>query len=201
MSNPYSDLPSAAFWKSGVEDCDPHAMLDIYTRKWEIGQTENIATAGSCFAQHLGRFLVRNGFNVMATEAPPPELSQDRAQALGFGQYTARYGNIYTVAQLVQLLEEVRRDTPPDEIVWQKGDRYFDALRPRIPVEGYANAQQVLDARDTHRVGVREMIKGLDIFVFTLGLTEAWRHRRCGTSTQRHQEPSQVNLTQAKSNL
>ncbi len=181
MKSFYSDLPARAFWKTGVQDTVPQDMTDIYTRKWEIAQDARIAAAGSCFARHLTGFLVRNGFNVLTTEVAPKDMPAAEAAAEGYGQFSARYGNIYTVAQLVQLAQEVLCDTPPDGIVWRRGDRFVDALRPRIPHNGYATAQAVLDARAEHRTAVREMFCGLDIFVFTLGLTEAWVGRTTGT--------------------
>ena len=51
--NPYSDLPKSAFWKTGVTQEDPYEIKDIYKKKFDIRKDTRIATAGSCFAQHI----------------------------------------------------------------------------------------------------------------------------------------------------
>ena len=51
--NPYIDLPEAAFWKTGVAKSDPYALEGIYKKKFRIRSNAKIATAGSCFAQHI----------------------------------------------------------------------------------------------------------------------------------------------------
>ena len=65
-----------------------------------------IATAGSCFAQHIGRALRGRGLGYLDLEPPPAFLTEDEANRLGYGLYSCRYGNIYTVRQLLQLFQE-----------------------------------------------------------------------------------------------
>ena len=63
--NPYSELPSSAFWKSGVTQENPYAIDNIYKKKFDIEPNTQIATAGSCFAQHISRHLKKNGYRVI----------------------------------------------------------------------------------------------------------------------------------------
>ena len=79
-SNPYSDLPQSAFWKTGVAQENPHRLERIYKKKFNIMPSARIATAGSCFAQHVSRHLRRNGYNVIDVEPPPPGLPNDLHQ-------------------------------------------------------------------------------------------------------------------------
>ncbi|WP_339769846.1 GSCFA domain-containing protein [uncultured Pseudosulfitobacter sp.] len=181
MTNPYDKTAPRGFWKTGVETRDPVAMSDIHTPKWQVQPDMRVATAGSCFARHLARFLTQNGFDVIDAEPAPEGLTPQQAEQGGYGQFSARYGNIYTAPQLAQLLQEVQRGKPPKGIIWKRDDRVIDALRPRIPAQGFDTAAQALEARAQHLTAVREMIEGLDLFVFTLGLTEAWEHRQHGT--------------------
>src|SRR5687767_3725145 len=101
--SPYQGRPLRSFWRSGVAEADPLASKDLYRKKFEIRPNDRIATAGSCFAQHIARNLRTQGFSVIDAEPPPPNMSPETAQSFGYGLYSARYGNIYTARQLAQL--------------------------------------------------------------------------------------------------
>ena len=64
MNNPYKLLDIQAFWKTGVENSDITFPEKIYNPTWKINDTDKIATMGSCFAQHIAKWLRENGFNV-----------------------------------------------------------------------------------------------------------------------------------------
>ena len=74
LVNPYANLPPTSFWKSGVAQSNPYSINGIYNKKYEINANTKIGTAGSCFAQHISRYLTKNGFNVLDLEPPPPGL-------------------------------------------------------------------------------------------------------------------------------
>lgn len=159
----------------------PQSISGLYSKKFAIGRATRIATAGSCFAQHIGRQLRANGFSVIDEEPPPPGLDARDAQRFGFGLYSARYGNIYTARQLRQLAEEAAGLFQPDDVVWVKGERYFDSLRPSVEPGGLASPEAVWDQRAWHLRRVQRVVRGAHLFIFTLGLTEAWIHRPSGT--------------------
>ena len=179
--NPYSDLPASAFWKTGVAQENPYSIRGIYTKKFDISAEDKIATAGSCFAQHISRHLKNNGYSVMDLEPGPPGLPGNLHQMFGFSMYSARYGNIYTVRQLLQLAQEAAGEWSPQNYIWEKDGKYFDALRPAIEPEGFDAADEVVEHRKYHIDRVRELFANLDLFIFTLGLTEMWIHRESGT--------------------
>ena len=133
--NPYSHLPKNAYWKTGVCQENPHAIQGIYKKKFEINAETRIATAGSCFAQHISRHLSKNGYNVIDVEPPPPGLPSKDHQRFGFSMYSARYGNIYSVRQLMQLAQEAAGVRTPKNIVWKKMDNilmpYDQPLNPK----------------------------------------------------------------------
>ena len=181
MSSPYENLPLSAYWRTGVAECSPEHMEAIYAKKWELTPDLKVATAGSCFAQHISRYLRKNGFSVMDVEPAPAGLPAEDHAKYGYGLYTARYANIYTVHQLLQLAREVAGDAQLADTVWEKDGRYYDAFRPSVEPEGLATPEDVLAARAQHLARVREMLLTMDVFVFTLGLTEAWVHRGTGT--------------------
>ena len=179
--SPYQNLPDAAFWRSGVAEVSPMSLEGLYTKKWPIRPRWKIGTAGSCFAQHISRNLRKNGYNVVDVEPAPKGLPADLHNKFGYSMYSARYGNIYTVRQLLQLVKEVAGTYEPADVVWEADGKYFDALRPGVEPEGLESPDEVWEHRAHHLAKVKQMLQRLDVFVFTLGLTEAWVHKPSGT--------------------
>jgi hypothetical protein len=140
-----------------------------------------IATAGSCFAQHIGRTLRENDSKVIDLEPFVPGFSDTLAQRFGHRLYSARYGNIYTIRQFWQLLREAFGHISPAHPVWEKDGRFFDAFRPSVEPDGLPTARDVVRHRENHLKAVRTMIARADLMVFTFGLTEAWACRADGT--------------------
>lgn len=177
--NPYTIQPRHAYWKNGVEKSDPTFPDRIHSPKWHIGEADKIATMGSCFAQHIAHWLRKHGYNVPCYEIRQngetgPEEQVDIA-------FSANYGNIYTVRQALQLFEEALGYRNPSEIAWRKGNFYVDAFRPNAFKRDLVTEDQVAQARVGHLAAVRRMIADFDVFVLTLGLTEAWRIKACGS--------------------
>ena len=179
--NPYSDLPKSAFWKTGVAQENPCAIEGIYKKKFKIPPNAKIATAGSCFAQHISRHLEKNGYNVLDVEPPPLGLPDNLHQKFGFSMYSARYGNIYTVRQLLQLAQEVAGEWTPQNYIWEKNGKFYDALRLAVEPEGLDSPEEVVEHRHFHASRVKKLFESLDLFIFTLGLTEMWIHKESGT--------------------
>ena len=173
----YVGLLLRACWRSGVVEGSRFAMDALYRKKFDIGPTDKFATAGSCFAQHIGRFLSSSGYSVLDLEPAPAWTPKELRAKYGYGVYSARYGNIYTVAQLAQLAAECAGKFLPGAPIWTRGDRYVDALRPAVDPDGFATVEELLLARRYHLERDRSLFKQMDVFVFTLGLTEAWMHQ------------------------
>ena len=179
--HPYRGLPERQYWNRSVAaaplvEFDPAGEV-----RFRIGKDMRIATAGSCFAQHISRSLAGAGYRFHATETGEG-LSPEIAAARQFGLYSARYGNIYTARQLTPLTEEALGLRTPAEIVWRRPDgRFVDALRPQVEPDGFATDNEVMAARQAHLTAVRRLIEEADVFVFTLGLTEAWMSRADGS--------------------
>lgn len=181
MTSPYDSLPDDAFWRSAVggrSALDPGAL---YTPKFPVRKRTAIVTAGSCFAQHIGRTLRAAGCTVVDAEPAPTGVPADAQATFGYGLYSARYGNIYTASQLLQLFDEATGQTTPALPVWQKAGRFYDAQRPNVEPEGFATQDLVHLHRADHLAAVRRAFAAADVFVFTFGLTEAWVHRETGT--------------------
>ncbi len=159
----------------------PAEVDPVIAPRFAIGKQDRVATAGSCFAQHIARHLARSGYNYYVTETAHPLCPPDEAVTHGYGVYTARYSNIYTSTQLVQLFERAYGQMKPVEQVWRRVDgRFVDPFRPQISPGGYATAEELELDRTYHLACVRKAFETLDVFVFTLGLTEGWRSTQDG---------------------
>lgn len=173
--HPYRRLPAAAYWRRAVAerggDVDPIAGPFL-----TIAREDRVMTAGSCFAQHIGRHLAAAGLGYLVTESAHPIVPAEAARAAGYGIYTARYGNIYTALQLVQLVERAYGRFAPVEDVWQApgGGGLVDPFRPTVQPGGFASRAELEADRTHHLARVREALETCDLFVFTLGLTETW---------------------------
>lgn len=180
--NPYSDARPVQFWKNSVAGVAPGDLDPVVDPQLMISLEDKIATAGSCFAQHIARTLSQSGFNYYVPESAPENWTESEAKESNYGTYSARYGNIYTVRQLLQLIERVEGRVVPVHDVWERKDgRIVDPFRPQIEPEGFVDEASMRAARDVHFQAVREMLREMDVFVFTLGLTEGWRSKFDGS--------------------
>jgi hypothetical protein len=182
MPSPYENLPPEAFWRTGVVGNSPETIPGLYRKKFPIAKSARIATAGSCFAQHIAKHLRMRGYSVIDAEPAPPGLDSKSASEFGYGLYSARYANIYTARQLRQIADEACGKISPADIIWEKDGRFFDAMRPSVEPRGLNSPETVLDHRAHHLRRVLEVIRTADVFIFTLGLTETWMHEPSGTT-------------------
>jgi hypothetical protein len=107
----------------------------------------------------------------------PPE----QAAAGSYGLFSARYGNVYTARQMLQLVDRASGEFIPQDITWRRRDgHYIDPFRPQVERHGFPNAAAVIAARECHFAAVRRLFETMDVFVFTIGLTESWRARADG---------------------
>lgn len=177
--SPYSNLPPRAFWRGGVAGASSFPD-DIYRPKFPVTKDTKVFTAGSCFAQHVGAAMKHAGISVIDAEPARRGLPAETAKRFGYGVYSARFGNLYTVKQFRQLVEEIDGATPALP-VWQNGDRFWDAQRPGVEPDGLASAAIVREMRAQHLSATADALQQADVIVFTVGLTEAWEHTASGT--------------------
>jgi len=179
--NPYKSLPDKAFWRRTVaapprSEVDPVGTFDL-----KLNQDTKVATAGSCFAQHIARHLKASGYNYYVAEAGHPILSASVRARNNYGLFSARYGNIYTARQLLQLFQRAYGRFSPVDQAWKEAEEvYLDPFRPTTQPGGYISHEELDADRRQHLAAVRSIFETLDVFVFTLGLTECWRSREDG---------------------
>ena len=175
MQTPYKSLPKSAFWRQAVAAQAPADVEPSAPIPFQIARVDKVATGGSCFAQHIARHLQKSGYNYHVTEPAHPIASAEIASEYNYGTFTARYGNIYTARQLTQLFARAYGNFVPDDDYWTDADGAFiDPFRPQIQPGGFALLDELHRDRAKHLRAVRTAFETLDVFVFTLGLTEAW---------------------------
>lgn len=162
MPSPYDNLPDCAFWRRAVADVE--GVDPVTDPPFSIGPGDSFATTGSCFAQHLSRALVKRGYHYLVTE---PD-----GDAVDHAPFPARFGNIYTTRQLLQLFDRAYGLFRPLDVAWTRGGALVDPFRPRVAQ--FPTLEALVDDRKRHLACVRAMFEQCDVFVFTLGLTEAW---------------------------
>lgn len=174
MSHPYQDAAPHRVWRKAVSG--PGAEADPVTSlPFRIGPTDRVMTAGSCFAQHISGRLRDSGFAFLVTEPGHAILPAAVAEAHNYGRFTARYGNVYTARQLLQLFRRAMGWFAPADGAWQEEDgRWLDPFRPLIQPGGFVSREELERDRAQHLAAVRVAFETLDVFVFTLGLTECW---------------------------
>ena len=136
--HPYKTLPKKAFWRRSVAGREPAAVDPVGEFDVRIDTETKVATAGSCFAQHIARYLKNSGYCYYVAEAGHPIVPLSIREGQNYGLFSCRYGNIYTARQLRQLMERAYGRFEPAEDPWQKArDVFLDPFRPTTQPGGY----------------------------------------------------------------
>ena len=177
-THPYRNMPPQAFWRRGV--ANGFDAVDLMPRAQLMYAGEKVSSAGSCFAANIVPYLESAGFAYVRTEVVPGIFGAIGDDNFSYGRFSASYGNIYTVRQAVQLIERAMGRFRPVESRWVVGeDLVLDPFRPGLRYPASSEAEfDVITAR--HLECVLEALRAADVFVFTLGLTEAWISRPDG---------------------
>ena len=171
-SHPYRDAPKASFWSSFASDQFSTLKL-APTLPNRLQPGAKVASAGSCFAANMVPHLEQHGFEYVREEYTRPLYKRIAAENLSYGKFSAAYGNVYTPRQLLQLLRRCTGQWTPLEDRWVEKDKIVDPFRPGLRY--YARNHREFDlVTSQHLRAVRRAFEAADVFVFTLGLTEAW---------------------------
>lgn len=168
--HPYQNAPDRSFWSRSVSSgFDVRQLADHDGPLIRPG--EPVASAGSCFASNLVPFLEAAGFEYLRTETRNPALSNVRQENLGYENFSAAYGNIYTPRQLLQLLRRSLGSFRPAEDRWHTDAGVIDPFRPGLRYHALTDREfDLLGAQ--HLRAVRRVFEEAKVFIFTLGLTE-----------------------------
>ena len=178
MEHPYKSAPARSFWHkalTGGGDLDLSAPAAPLIRR-----ADHVVSAGSCFAANIVPFLESAGFTYVREERWPAVFGALAQDNFSYAKFSAGYGNIYTPRQAVQLLQRARGCFKPLEDRWPADDgSIIDPFRPGLRYRASSDAEfDALTAQ--HLRAVLAAVRQADVFIFTLGLTEAWLSNRDG---------------------
>jgi hypothetical protein len=172
IRHPYQRIPPYSRWKQGVTDGVDSRELVAGLRFRGLRQSDRVFSAGSCFASNMVPYLEGAAITSVRTEGRPTALSALK-DGLGYDSFSARFGNIYTSRQFLQLLRRCTGEWAPAEDRWRTPAGLVDPFRPGLKYLGGSDAE--FDALTlSHLTATRAAIEAATIVVFTLGLTEAW---------------------------
>lgn len=180
MPHPYETLPQDSFWRTAVADRDAMEIAGLWKPRHPVGRRTRIVTAGSCFAQHFAKALVARRYRWLDFEPGPAGLTADQRRDYHYGTFSFRTGNIYTPRMLRQWLSWALTDAAVPEDVWERDGRFYDPFRPGVEPGGFVSIDELLTARAETLAAIAAAVRGAQVFVFTLGLTEAWQDRATG---------------------
>lgn len=168
-SCPYNDLPEKAFFRNAVlRQGDLDGASD---KTLQLTASTKVMSAGSCFAARIATFIKKSGIHYL--EANDRSAADDSVREETPNQFSLRYGNIYTVRHLLQLLQRATgalMTEPP--VASDKNGRYRNLARPAVLSYASIDALRA-DDRD-HLNNLMTLLRQADVFIFTLGLTEYW---------------------------
>lgn len=178
-TNPYRQQPDRAFWSRAVaRGFDP--VVALAPAEPLLRPDDRVMSIGSCFAANLVPWLERSGIEYLRTERPHPVLAQ-HGENLGYADFSAAYGNVYTSRQLRQLVERAFGRFQPEEDRWYEQGAVIDPFRPglRFPA---ADDREFDEQTARHLSATRQACEQATVIVMTLGLVETWVSRRDGAA-------------------
>lgn len=138
-----------------------------------ISRDTRIASIGCCFSQRMAHFLKTAGYEYYVAEPG----------GMGDELFSARYGNVNTARQAVQLVKRAYGEMSfPEEIgVWRlkENDLFVDAFRPAF-ADAWPTKGEVKADRERHFAFVRKVIEDAEVMLYTTGVTECWLSRSFG---------------------
>jgi hypothetical protein len=176
--HPYQTFPDRQFWSKSVsKDFDAREVATLPYPLLNAGH--KIMSAGSCFAATLVPYLEKSGFRYVRTSSKHPNFETAAAENFSYDTFSAAYGNIYTARHLLQLTRRSLGTFSPQEDRWHIDGAVIDPFRPGLRY--FARTDREFDLLTKQYLdSVVAAFRSCDVFIFTLGLTEAWRSKLDG---------------------
>lgn len=165
---PYNNRDEIFFWRSAVASVKlgQQTFDKLHGINLPI-ENPKISSAGSCFAQHVGRWLNKEGYLFNQSKIETNQVS------------SFAFGNIYTPRCFLQWFDIIdeNQDLDIECAVHIENNRYYDLLRPSIYPSGFNTKEDLVEARILAAKEMYQTLKDTDLFIFTLGLTESWKDK------------------------
>lgn len=160
-----------------------HSYADIFEtdfflkpQRFITPQT-GIGSAGSCFAAAISRQLQFWGYNYILEMGKKPDDPNDPE---AYEADPARCGTIYSAPVMRQMVERAFGEWQPEKIVLRSEPKFIDPFRG---MPHYDDWQGFHREYDEHNAALRRALTKCDVFIVTLGMTEAWYFADSGLFT------------------
>lgn len=180
-NNPYKNIPSRCHWKSAFapEVARPFLNLSDNNDGISISKSDLFLALGSCFADHVERFLRRSGFNFIQSNEHHMNFGELHKGASSSAQLI---GNVYTSRQAKQLITNSIEETMLIDSYIYENYKYFDPLRPSIYSNGFDKVEIMKKARNVMLKEFRKALLSCNWLIITIGLTEVWLSDKDGVA-------------------
>ncbi len=164
QSTPYDSARDDIFWRTGVANVDTGTQeFKQLVPKLPIDRTHKISSAGSCFAQHIGHWLLGQNYQYLKSDIANGQVS------------SFAFGNLYSPRALLQWFTNSEQQLSTHSIWFDaRRQKYFDLLLPHNQPDGYSSKEALAEHRAKVIADAKRQLKNSDCFIFTLGLIEAW---------------------------
>lgn len=133
-----------------------------------------VGSAGSCFASEVAHRLQTDGFNYVVTQ---PNLNANK----GTHNSCCRWGALFNLASFRQLVERAYGEWNPRFLlereavagVTQFGDPWLTAIN-------YVSEEEARTEHSALAEAARAALDQVEVFIFTMGLSEVWRLKATG---------------------
>ncbi len=171
-----------------ISATDPDHYFDIYkdycynkTTRFITSKTA-IGSAGSCFALRIAHQLQLWGYNYVIEEDDLPlDFPLDQLTSTSYRMGPARSGTLFNAPSMRQMVERAFGEWNPEPIVTNINNKLRDPFRSITPT--YDDEKGYFLDYKKHTEALRRALTKCDVFVFTLGLTEAWQFSDSGDYT------------------
>lgn len=160
-----------------------HSYADIFDTDFFlkphrfITPSTAIGSAGSCFAAAISRQLQFWGYNyVLEMGRKPDDMNDPEA----YEADPARCGTIYSAPVMRQMVERAFGEWVPEKVVLRSAPKFIDPFRGMPHYEDWDGYHREYDE---HNAALRRALTKCDVFIITLGMTEAWYFADSGLFT------------------
>tara|TARA_B100000242_G_scaffold191830_1_gene138187 strand:+ start:2003 stop:3370 length:1368 start_codon:yes stop_codon:yes gene_type:complete len=158
------------------EDIFYRERFPIITKKTGIG------SAGSCFARAIAHQLQRSGFNYVIEEDDlPKDFPIENLSSSPYRVEPARYGVLFNTPSIRQMIERGFGYWNPEFIIAENNGKLIDPFRSVANL--YDDYEGFLTDYEKHNKALKKALLKCDVFIITLGLTEAWYFAHSGKYT------------------
>lgn len=175
--------PNAVYYPNPLDSRAPRSTFSElpYAQVFKfVDKSTPIGSAGSCFAMEIAHRLQAEGYNYVVTE---PYVDPKT----GFANSCARWGTIFNVPSMRQLVEKAFGVRQLPKILWSHyPDGELELRDPFREEITFGSVEEYEASYEAHIAAAREALLNCKVFVMTLGVNEVWRLKSDGTAFSRN---------------